>query len=405
MCSGYRVPTEMNRALPTLSLEADRDLEIQESVNRLCSDFPGKYWRELEDRPPEDRYPAAFIEALTKNGFLAALIPETYGGAGLDVHAAAGILEAAHAAGCNASACATQMHAAEIVTRHASEELKQQFLPAVARGELHVQALAVGEAEVGSDLTRIECRAEKHEECYVIDGKKSWVSRACESELLLLLARTAPRKSATPSDGLTLFLVDRRGMNADRFQTRVLDALVNDNAAEIDFDGVEVPEAARIGSEGDGLRLLQEAGALQMILTAAAAMGDARYFAERGVNYANERIVFDQPIGQNQGIQFPLAKAYADVQGANIVRQKAMALYDAGLDCDAAAFMAKHLAVEAAWAMAEACFTTHGGFAFAREYDIERKWRDVRVMRAAPESTNMLLAYIGERVLGMPPSY
>lgn len=380
--------------------------EIRDSVKKICEGFPAKYWRDLEDQPVEGSYPTAFVNALTESGYLAALIPEEYGGAGLPVRAGAVILETIHSSGSSGGACHAQMYTMGTVLRHGSEEQKQKYLPKIASGELRLQAFGVTEPTTGSDTTQLKTRADKVGSDYVINGQKVWTSRALHSDLMLLLARTTPAdQTKKRSDGLSTFLVDMREAKGNGMDIKPLDAMINHNTTEIFFDNLKIPGDALIGEEGKGFKYILDGMNAERILISGEAIGDAKFFTEKSVNYSKERIVFGRPIGQNQGIQFPIAKAYADAQAADLMARKAAAMFAAGIPCGAEANMAKHLSGEAAWAAAEACFNTHGGFAFAREYDIERKWRECRIMRTAPISTNMILGYIGQHVLGMPRSY
>ncbi len=380
--------------------------EFRDAVRKICADFPGEYWRKLEDQPPSGSYPTEFVKALTESGFLAALIPEEYGGAGLPIRAGAVILETVHETGCSAGAVHAQMYTMGTVLRHGSKEQKEQYLPKIASGELRLQAFGVTEPTTGSDTTQLKTRAERDGDSYIVNGQKVWTSRAAHSDLMLLLARTTPADQVQKrTDGISTFLIDLREAQKNGCEIRPLDAMINHNTTEVFFDNLRIPASSLIGEEGKGFRYILDGMNAERILIAGEAIGDCRFFINKGVGYAKERVVFGHPIGQYQGIQFPLAKAYAEMQGAEIMARKAAALFDAGQPCGAEANMAKHLAAEAAWACAEACFTTHGGFAFAREYDVERKWREARILRTAPISTNMILAYIGQHVLGMPRSY
>ena len=380
--------------------------EIRDAIRKICADFPGDYWRKLEDQPVDGSYPTAFVKALTESGFLGCLIPEEYGGAGLPIRAGAVILETIHETGCSAGAVHAQMYTMGTVLRHGSKQQKQEYLPKIASGELRLQAFGVTEPTTGSDTTQLKTRADRDGNGYRINGQKVWTSRALHSDLMLLLARTTPAdKVKKRSDGLSCFLVDLREAKGKGCDIRPLDAMINHNTTEVFFDNLWIPADSLIGEEGKGFRYILDGMNAERILIAGEGLGDCKFFINKGVAYSKERVVFGHPIGQYQGIQFPLAKAYAEAQGADMMARKAAALFDAGLPCGAEANMAKHLAADAAWACAEACFTTHGGFAFAREYDVERKWRECRILRTAPISTNMILAYIGQHVLGMPRSY
>ena len=377
--------------------------DIRESVAKLCAGFPGAYWRKLEDGRA---YPSEFVGALTASGFLGALIPEEYGGAGLPLRAAAVILETIHRNGCNAGACHAQMYIMGTLLRHGSAEQKNLYLPGIASGALRLQAFGVTEPSTGSDTTQLRTRAVRDGDYYVINGQKVWTSRALHSDLMLLLARTtAVEQVKKRSEGLSVFLIDIRAARGQGLEIRPLDAMINHNATEVFFNDLRIPADALIGKEGEGFRYILDGMNAERILIAAEALGDAQYFIERSSNYSKERVVFGKPIGQNQAVQFPIARAYAETEAAGLMTRKAAALFDAGVPCGAEANMAKLLAADASWNAAEACMQAFGGFGFAREYDIERKWRETRLFRTAPISTNMVLAYIGQHVLGMPRSY
>jgi len=380
--------------------------EFREAVAAICKDFPGKYWRNLEDQPSDCSYPTDFVNALTQSGFLAALIPEAYGGSGLPIRAGAVILEAIHESGCSAAACHAQMYTMGTILRHGSDEQKQKYLPEIAKGSLRLQAFGVTEPSTGSDTTQLKTKAERDGNGYVINGQKVWTSRAAHSDLMLLLARTSPPEECEKrTDGLSCFLVDLREVTGDGCEIKPLDAMINHNTTEVFFDNMHIPGDALIGQEGKGFRYILDGMNAERVLIAGESLGDGKFFIDKGVSYANERVVFDRPIGQNQGIQFPLAKSWAELQGADIMARKAAVLFDSGKPCGAEANMAKYQAAKAAWEAAEACLMTHGGFGFAREYDVERKWREARLYRTAPVSENMILAYIGQNILGMPRSY
>jgi acyl-CoA dehydrogenase len=377
--------------------------EIRESVRRICADFPGEYWRRLES---DEAYPTKFVKALTEAGFLGALIPEQYGGAGLPLRAAAAILEEIHASGCNAGACHAQMYIMGTLLRHGSEAQKAQYLPKIASGELRLQAFGVTEPTTGTDTTKLKTRAVREGDHYRIYGQKVWTSRALHSDLMLLLARTTPVDEVKKkTEGLSVFLVDLRECRGNGLEIKPLEAMVNHHATEVFFDGARVPAENLIGEEGKGFKYILDGMNAERILVSSEAIGDARWFTQKAVAYAKERVVFNRPIGQNQGIQFPIARAHAETEAAALLLRKAAALFTAGLPCGDDTNMAKLLASEAAWHAAEACMQTHGGFGFAREYDVERKWRETRLFQTAPISTNMVLAYIGEHILGMPRSY
>lgn len=389
----------------TMSLEEDYP-DIREQVAKLCADFPGAYWRELEKQPSSGSYPTAFIKALTEAGYLAALIPEEFGGAGLPIRGGAVILETINRMGCSAAAGHAQMYTMGTILRHGSPEQKAQFLPKIASGELRLQAFGVTEPTTGSDTTQIKTRADKTADGYVINGQKVWTSRAQHSDLMLLLARTTPADQVEKkTHGISTFLIDLNEAQKHGCTITPIDAMINHNTCEVFFDNVPIPASALIGEEGRGFRYILDGMNAERCLTAAEAIGSGRYFVEKAVNYANERIVFNRPIGQNQGIQFPIAQGHAQLEAADLMVRKACAMFDAGLACGGEANMARLLAAEASWQCAEACFSTHGGFAFAREYDIERKWRETRLSRTAPISTNLILGYVGQHILGMPKSY
>lgn len=377
--------------------------DIRAAVSRICEDYPGEYWRELD---AARGYPVAFVKALTESGFLGCLIPEAYGGTGLSLRAAAVILETIHAAGCSAAACHAQMYTMGTVLRHGSEAQKQAYLPAIAKGELRLQAFGVTEPTSGTDTTRLRTRAVREGDHYRVNGQKIWTSRALHSDLMLLLARTSAREDAEkPSQGLSVFLIDLRELKGNGIEIRPIDTMINHNTTEVFFDQALIPADTLIGEEGRGFRYILDGMNAERILIAGESIGDARYFLRRASDYAREREVFGAPIGINQGIQFPLARAYAETEAAELVARKAAALFEAGESCGAEANMAKLLCAEAAWNAGEACMQTFGGFAFAREYDIERKWREARLYLTAPVSTNLVLAYIAQHVLGLPKSY
>jgi len=387
-----------------LSIPLGSDYEdIRDAVNKICDDFPGEYWRKLD---AESAYPEAFVNALTESGFLSALIPEEYGGVGLPLRAAAVIMETIHASGGSASACHAQMYIMGAVLRHGSEEQKQKYLPKIASGELRLQAFGVTEPTSGSDTTKLRTKAVKQGDKYIVNGQKVWTSRAFQSDLMLLLARTTPLEEvAKPTDGLSIFLVDMREVVGNGMEIRPIDAMINNNTTEVFFDNMEIPADSLIGEEGKGFRYVMSGMNAERVIIAGESLGDARFFIEKATAYANERKIFGGPIGKNQGIQFPIARAYAETEAAEMMARKAAALFQAGKPCGAEANMAKMLCAEAAWHAGEACMQTHGGFAFAREYDIERKWREARLYLIAPISTNMILSFIGQHVLGMPKSY
>ncbi len=386
----------------TLALGEDYP-EIRAGVRKICEGFPGVYWRGLDER---QEYPDAFVKALTEAGYLAALIPEAYGGAGLPLRAASVILEEIHAAGCNAAACHAQLYIMGTLLRHGSEAQKQAILPKIASGELRLQAFGVTEPSTGTDTTQLKTRAERHGDHYVVTGQKVWTSRALQSDLMLLLARTTPAdKVQRRGDGLSVFIVDIRASLGNGLEIKKLPAMINHNTTELFFDGLKVPAENRIGEEGKGFRYILDGMNAERILIASEALGDARWFIRTATEYAKSRIVFERPIGQNQGVQFPIARAFAETEAADLMVRKAAALFDNGAACGAEANMAKLLAADASWHAGEACLQTHGGFGLAREYDVERKWRETRLFSIAPVSTNLILAYIAEHVLGLPRSY
>ena len=377
--------------------------EIRESVRRICAGFPGEYWRDLDAR---SAYPDAFVKALTEGGWLSVLIPEEYGGAGLPLRAASVILEEIHAAGCSAGACHAQMYTMGTLLRHGSAEQKQRFLPGIASGALRLQAFGITEPTTGSDTTQIRTRAERSGDKYVVNGQKVWTSRALYSDLMMLLVRTTPADQvAKKTDGISVLIVDMREARGKGLEIRPIRAMVNHNTTEIFIDNLEVPVANRIGDEGRGFKYILDGMNAERIIAASEAIGDTRWFIRKATDYANQRVVFGRPIGQNQGIQFPIARAYAELAAAEMMVRKATALFAAGRPCGEDANIAKLLASEAAWHAGEACLQTHGGFGFAAEYDVERKWREVRVMQVAPVSTNLILAHVAEHVLGLPRSY
>lgn len=389
-------------ALP--ALETGRDYpEIRDEVTRICQDFPGKYWRELDAK---DEYPTAFVAAMTKHGYLAALIPEEYGGSGLPVRAASVILETIHECGCSAGACHAQMYTMGTLLRHGSREQKQKYLPQIASGQLRLQAFGVSEPTTGSDTTQLQTRAERDGDHYIVNGQKIWTSRALYSDLMVLLARTTPAdKVAKRTEGISTFLVDLREARGKGLEIRPIDTMINHHTTEVFFDSLRIPASSLIGEEGQGFTYILDGMNVERILISSESIGNARYFIKRAVEYAKERVVFGRPIGKNQGIQLPIARAYAETEAADLMVRKAAALFDQGRNCGSEANMSRLLSSEAAWHAAETCFETYGGFAFAREYDIERKWREARLSRTAPISTNLVLTYIAQHVLGLPRSY
>jgi alkylation response protein AidB-like acyl-CoA dehydrogenase len=377
---------------------------IREAVRALCADFPGEYWRAL-DR--ERTYPEKFVGALTKAGFLAALIPEEYGGSGLTMTAAAAIMEEIQASGCNGAACHAQMYTMGTVLRHGSAEQKARYLPGIARGELRLQAFGVTEPTSGTDTLGLRTTAARDgNDAYVVNGQKIWTSRAEHSDLMLLLARTTPREQVKKrTDGLSVFLVDMREVKGKGLTIRPIRTMMNHATTEVFFENMRVPAENLIGKEGEGFRYILSGMNAERILIGAECVGDAKWFIRKATSYAGERVVFGRPIGQNQGVQFPIARAYVGMRAAELMVREAAALYEAGAECGAEANMAKHLAAEASWAAADMCLQTHGGFGFAEEFDIERKFRETRLYTVAPISTNLVLSYIAEHVLGLPRSY
>ena len=377
--------------------------EIRDSVTRLCADFPGEYWRKC-DR--EQAYPKEFVDALTEAGFLSALVPEEYGGSGLPISAAAAVLEEIHRSGCNAGACHAQMYTMGTLLRHGTEAQKQQYLPGIAEGTLRLQAFGVTEPTSGTDTTALRTTARLEGDRYIVNGQKIWTSRAEHSDLMILLCRTTARdKVEKKTEGLSVLLVDMREVRGKSLTIRPIRTMMNHATTEIFFDDMEVPAENLIGEEGRGFRYILSGMNAERILIAAECVGDAKWFIEKASGYAKERNVFGRPIGQNQGIQFPISKAYAEMRAAELMLREAIRLYDKGGNPGEEANLAKMLCADAAWAAAEACVQTHGGFGFAEEYDVERKFRETRLYQVAPISTNLILSYVAEHVLGMPRSY
>jgi len=377
--------------------------EIRDSVTRLCQDFPGEYWRKC-DR--EQAYPTKFVEALTQAGYLGALVPEKYGGSGLPLSVGAAILEEIHRAGCNAGACHAQMYTMGTLLRHGSDAQKEKYLPDIARGSLRLQAFAVTEPTSGTDTTALRTTAHLEDGHYVVNGQKIWTSRAEHSDLMVLLCRTTPREQVQKkTEGLSVFLVDMREARDSTLNIRPIRTMMNHASTEIFFDNMPVPVGNLIGEEGQGFRYILSGMNAERILIASECIGDAKWFIEKATAYAKERVVFDRPIGQNQGIQFPIATAYAQMRAAELVLREAIRLYDEGKNPGEEANLAKMLSADASWAAAEACVQTHGGFGFAEEYDVERKFREARLYQVAPISTNLILSYLAEHVLGLPRSY
>ena len=377
--------------------------QIRQAVAALCARFPGEYWRAL-DR--ERGYPRDFVQALTQDGFLGCLIPEEHGGSGLGIGAAAAILEEVHKSGSNGAACHAQMYIMGTLLRHGSPAQKQQWLPKIASGELRLQAFGVTEPTAGTDTTALRTTARREGDRYIVNGQKIWTSRAEYSHLMLLLARTTPREQAQKrTEGLSVFLVDMRAALGNGLTIRPIRTMMNHNSTEVFFDNMEVPAENLIGEEGKGFRYILSGMNAERVLIASECIGDGRWFIDKAVNYAKERKLFGRPIGQNQGVQYPIARAYTQIEAADLMVRKAAAMFEAGINAGAEANMAKMLASEAAWAAAEMCVQTHGGFGFAEEYDVERKFREARLYTVAPISTNMILNFVAEHVLELPRSY
>jgi acyl-CoA dehydrogenase len=385
----------------------DEQIELREELRRevagLCARFPDDYWRRLD---AEQAYPEDFVRAMSDASFLAALIPEEYGGLGLGVTEASIILEQINRSGGNAGACHAQMYTMGTLLRHGSPEQKQQYLPRIASGELRLQAFGVTEPNTGSDTTRLRTRAVRQGDRYVITGQKVFISRVQHSDLMLLLARTTPLEEVERrSEGLSVFLVDLRDAPPGKFSAQPIETMMNHETNTVFFDGLEIPAENLIGEENRGFRYILDAMNAERILIAAECIGDADWFIERATSYANQRVVFDRPIGQNQGVAFPIARAYVNTHAADLMRYQAAAMFDRGEPCGAEANMAKLLAADASWEAANVAVQTHGGYGFAREYDIERKFRETRLYQVAPISTNLILSYIAQHVLGLPRSF
>ncbi len=374
---------------------------LRDGVAEICKRYPGEYWRDLDARRA---YPEAFVDDLTKAGYLAALVPEPYGGAGLPLADAVVILETIHANGGNAAACHAQMYIMGTLLRHGSEAQKRQYLPKIATGELRLQAFGVTEPNAGSDTTKLQTTAVRKGDRYVVNGQKMFISRVLQSDLMLLLARTTPVDQVKrKTDGLSVFLVDIR--DRPGLEVRPLRMMMNHSTNALFFDGMEIPAEGLIGEEGRGFSYILDGMNAERILVASESLGDGRWFVEKAVAYSGQRVIFGKPIGANQGVQFPVARAHMSVEAATLMRNKAAALFDAGEPCGPEANMAKFLAAEAAWEAANACIDCHGGYGYAEEYDIERKFREARLYKTAPINQNLVMAYVGEHVLGMPRSY
>ena len=385
------------------ALSEDELEAIRDSVRALCQDFPGEYWCELDEKR---EYPTAFVTAMTEAGFMAALIPEEYCGSGLGLTAACAILEEIHKSGCNAGACHAQMYTMGTVLKHGSAEQKQAWLPKVASGEIRLQAFGVTEPTSGTDTLSLQTTAVKKGDHYVVNGQKIWTSRAEHSDFMVLLARTTPKdKVEKKGDGLSVFMVDMRDALKDGMTIRPIRTMMNHATTEVFFDDVKVPAENLIGEEGKGFRYILDGMNAERTLIASECLGDAQWFIKKATDYASERKVFGAPIGKNQGVQFPIARAYASYRAAALMVSEASSKFDAGEKCAEEANIGKMLASEASWEAAEMCVQTFGGFAFAEEYDIERKFRETRLYQVAPVSTNLILAYIGQNVLGLPRSY
>jgi acyl-CoA dehydrogenase len=382
----------------------ERHPEIREGVRALCAEFPAAYFRELDARR---EYPEAFVAALTRAGWLAALIPQQYGGSGLGLSEASVILEEINRAGGNAGACHGQLYNMGTLLRHGSEEQKSRYLPSIASGKLRLQSMAVTEPSTGTDTTRLKTTAVRRGDRYVVNGQKVWTSRLQHSDLMILLARTTPLAEVRrKSEGMSVFLVDvHDALAGGKMTVRPIDNMVNHETNEVFFDGLEIPAETLVGEEGHGFRYILDGLNAERTLIAAECIGDGYWFVDRARRYASERVVFERPIGKNQGVQFPIAETYIEIEAANLMRFKAAALFDAGEPCGAEANMAKLLAAKASWEAANVCLQTHGGFGFAHDFDVERNFRETRLYQVAPISTNLILSYVAEHVLGLPRSF
>jgi len=392
--------------MPESELQAETTAQdhqaIRKSVRELCSDFPDAYWRKIDKN---EEYPDAFVKAVTQSGYLAALIPEEYGGAGMGITEASIILEEINKAGANSGACHAQMYTMGTLLRHGNEDQKRRYLPQIARGELRLQAFAVTEPNSGSEATRIQTRAVRKGDRYIVNGQKIFISRVLQSDLMLLLARTTAYDDVKDkTQGISVFIVDMRDVRG-KLDVRPLDMMVNHHTNSVLFEDVEVPVENLIREEGRGFSYIIDGWNVERILVASEAIGDGRWFIDRAVKYGRDRVLFGKPIGANQGIQFPIAQAYARIEAADLMRFQAAAKFDRREKCGAEANMAKLLASEAAWEAANICLTTYGGYGFAREYDVERKFRETRLLTIAPVSNNLILAFLGNKVLGLPKSY
>ncbi|MFD0859038.1 acyl-CoA dehydrogenase family protein [Roseovarius aquimarinus] len=377
--------------------------DIRDGVAAVCAQFPGSYWRDLDARRA---YPKEFVQALIREGYLGAMIPEEYGGLGLSLTAGAVILEEIHRSGANAAACHAQMYTMGTVLRHGSDAQKRQYLPGIADGSIRLQAFGVTEPTSGTDTLALKTTARRDGDDYIVNGQKIWISRAEHSDLMVLLARTTPRDQVEKkTDGLSVFLIDLRELRGNGVEIRPIRTMINHATTEIFFENARIPASSLVGEEGQGFRYILSGMNSERILIAAECIGDAKWFLEKGSDYARERVVFGKPIGANQGVQFPLARAHAHMMAAEAIVYRAAAMYDAGETPGVEANTAKMLAADASWEAAEACLQTHGGFGFAEEYDVERKFREARLYQVAPISTNLILCFIAERVLGLPKSY
>ena len=385
------------------STEQNQYEEIRSAVRALCAQFPDEYFRKVD---AERGYPVEFVDALTRAGWLAALIPQEYGGSGLSLAEASVIMEEINRCGGNSGACHGQMYVMNVLVRHGSDAQRRQLLPKIASGELRMQSMAVTEPTTGTDTTKLKTTAVRKGDRYVINGQKVWTSRVQHSDLIVLLARTTPLAEVQrKADGLSVFLVDVREAHGKGLTLRPIPNMVNHETNELFFDNLEIPADSLIGEEGKGFRYILDGLNAERVLIAAECIGDAYWFVDRATRYANERVVFDRPIGKNQGVQFPIAESYIETEAASLMRYRACELYDARKPCGAEANMAKYLAAKASWEAANVCLQTHGGFGFAAEYDIERKFRETRLYQVAPISTNLILSYIAEHELGLPRSY
>ncbi len=394
--------TENNRISSINSLNGDQWEDIRSGVITLCSNFPGEYWRSLDSKR---EYPEKFVKALTDAGYLACLIPEEYGGSGLPIQAACIILEEIQRSGGNGAACHAQMYIMGALLRHGSKEQKDKYLPKISSGELRLQAFGVTEPDAGTDTLSIRTKAEKTKTGYIINGQKVWTSRAEYSDLMLLLARTSSNKNIKRTEGLSLFIIDMQKAKNNGLTIKPIRTMINHATTEVFFDDLEIPFESLIGSEGKGFRYILDGMNAERILIAAECVGDAKFFLDKATEYASSREVFGRPIGQNQGIQFPIARAYAEMEASALMVDRAAQLFDNGISCGAEANIAKLLSSEASWKAAESAMQTFGGYGFAEDYDIERKYRETRLYQTAPISTNLILAFIAQNILGLTRSY